>query len=113
MAQPREYSLFQLPGIMVASFQHVAAVIRLNDYRRAAAQPLADERCDMTKIHQRRNLYALMSGRKSEVINRVMGNGERVKIYLPDAKVFAGLNLLHPIAQCLVTFARLVVADVQ
>jgi hypothetical protein len=42
-----------------------------------------------------------------------MGNGERVKIYLPDAKVFAGFNLLHPIAQCLGTFARLVVANVQ
>src|SRR6187551_1839526 len=99
MAQSRQYALLQFPGINVTSLQHVAAVIRLNNDRRAATQPLANKRGDVAKIHQRCNLHALVSGRKSKVIDRVMWNCEWVKIDFPDAKVSTGLNRFDTIAQ--------------
>src|SRR6266850_971862 len=67
----------------------------------------------MAKIHQRGNLYALMSCRKPEIIHSVMWNSEGVKIDLADSEVSARFDLLHAIAKRLGTFSRLIIAYVE
>jgi len=67
----------------------------------------------VAKIHQRRNLHALMSCGKPEIIYSVMRNCEGVKIDLADSEVSARFDLLHPIAKRLGPFSRLIIADIE
>jgi len=67
----------------------------------------------MAKIHQRGNLYALVSCRKPEIVYGVMWNSERVKIDLADSEVSTRFYLLQPIAKRLGTFSRLIIAHVE
>ena len=99
MAEPRKNSLLQFPGINVASLQHVAAVVRLHHDRGATAQLFGHQCGDVAEIHQRRDLYALVSRSESEIVDRIVGNREWVKIDLADPEVFAGFNLLDAIAK--------------
>src|SRR6266550_4896859 len=107
MTEPREDALLQFPGIDLAGFQHVAAVIGFDYDRGTATQPFGDERGDVTEIQQRRDLHARVCGGEAEIVDRVMGNRERVKIDLANAKVSARLNFFDAIAEAFYAAARL------
>jgi hypothetical protein len=62
----------------------------------------------VTEVHYGGDLYALMGGGEAEVVNRIVGNREGMKIDLANAKVFARLDLFDAIAQNASTPARLV-----
>src|SRR6267142_2148350 len=113
MPEPRQYSLLQFPGINVAGFQHVATVIRLDNNRGATPQAFADERSDVAKVHQGRNLYALMRRGETEIVDCVVWNRERMKVDLADAKVAARLNLFDAILEGFGAFARLFVVHIR
>src|SRR5882724_1235691 len=66
----------------------------------------------MAKIHQSGYFHALMGRRESEIVYRVVRDGEGVKVDLADAKVSARLNLLHAVLKRSSAFARFFVADV-
>jgi hypothetical protein len=66
----------------------------------------------MAKIHQSGDFHALMRRRESEIVYRVVRDGEGVKVDLPDAKVSARLNLLYAVLERSSAFARFFVADV-
>jgi hypothetical protein len=66
----------------------------------------------MPKIHQSGDLHALMRRRESEIVYRVVRDGEGVKVYLADAKVSARLYLLDAILERSGAFAWFLVADV-
>src|SRR5215210_569776 len=112
MTEARQDTLLQLPRIIITGLEHVAAVIRFDDDRGTASQAFADECCDVSEVHHRGNLYALVSCRETKVVYGVVRDSERMKINLADAKVFARLDLLYSIAQCFRPAARFVVADV-
>src|SRR5215213_1115312 len=99
MAQTREDALLQFPRIVVASLEHVAAVVRLDHDRGATAQSFSNQRRDVTKIHNRRELYALVCGSKTEIIDGVVRNREWVKIDFADFEVFARFDLFHAITE--------------
>src|SRR5215472_17574 len=113
MSQPRKNALLQFPGIGLAGFQHVATVIRFDHDRGAAPQSLADQSRDMSEVHQRRDLDAGVSGGETEVIDRIMRNGERMKIDFADAKVVTRLDLFDAIAQRRIAPSRLVRTDAE
>src|ERR1043165_5621628 len=98
MAESGENALLQVPRIIVAGLEHVAAVIRLDHDRRAAAQTFGDERRDVTEVHHGGNLHALVSCGETEIVDGVVWNRERMKIDLADAKVFARLDFFYSIA---------------
>src|SRR6185369_11583799 len=112
MTKARQNALLQFPRIIVAGLEHVAAVIRLDDDRSAAAQTFGDERRDVTEVHHSGNLHTLMSCSEAEVVDGIVWNRERMKINLADAKIFARLNLLDAIAQSFRAAAWFVVGDV-
>src|SRR5438034_8983605 len=97
MAKPRQNSLFKFPGINIARLQHVAAVVRLDNYRGTTAQAFADERRNMAKVHQSRNLDALMRCCEAEIVDCVVRNCERMKVDLANTKVLTRFYLLDPI----------------
>ena len=99
VTETRQDALFQFPRIIVTRLEHVSAVIRFNHDRGAATEPFGDECGDVTKVHHRRDLHALVRGRETEIVDSVVRNRERMKIDLADAKVFARLDLLDSIAQ--------------
>ena len=99
VAESRKDSLLQFPGIIVASLEHVAAVIRLDDDRGATTQSFGDECRHVTKVHQGRDLHALMCGSETEIVDGVVRNCERMKVDLADAKVLARLDLFNSIAK--------------
>src|SRR5215470_18799638 len=108
MAQTRQDSLLEFPRIRVASLKHVATVVRLDHDRRAAAKLFGHKRGDVTEVHDRRDLYALVSGGKAEVVDGVVRYRERMKIDLADTEVSARLDLFDPISECFLTPARFV-----
>src|SRR6185503_6767170 len=112
MAEPRQNSLRKFPRVNVASLQHVAAVVRLDHYRSTTAQAFANQGGDVTKIHQRRNLHALVRCGEAEVVDRVVGNREGMKVYLANAEVFARFYLLDTILEGSSSFSGLFVIDV-
>ena len=87
-------------------------MVRLHENGRAAAQLLTNQGRNMAEIHQRRDFYALMSRRKSEVVHRVVRNGEGMKIDLADAEIFAGFDLLDAIAERRRPFSRFIVRKI-
>ena len=96
---PRRGVMRLHPRIIVTGLEHVATVVRLDHDRRAAAQPLGNERRDVTKIHHGSDLHTLMRRSKTEIVDGVVRDGKRMKIDLADAEVFARLDLLDAIAQ--------------
>ena len=62
--------------------------------RGAPAQAFADQRRNVTKVHQGRDLYALVCRREAEIVHRVMWDGEGMEVDLPNAKILAGFDLL-------------------
>src|ERR1044072_9777905 len=112
MTESREDALLQFPRIVVARLEHVAAVIRLHDDCRAAAQTFSDEGRDMTEVHHRGNLHALVSCSEAEVVDGIVRNRERMKIYFADAKIFARFNFFYSIAERFGAASGFVVADV-
>jgi hypothetical protein len=113
MTETRQDSLFQLPRVIVASLEHVAAVVRLDHDRGATAETFGDERSDVTEIHHGRDLHALVRCGETEIVDGVVWNREGMEIDLADAKVFARLDLFHSIAQSLRAATWLVVADIE
>ena len=88
-------------------------MVRLDQNRRAAAQLLGNQRSDMAEVHQRGNLHSLMRCRKSEVVDSVMRDREGMKINLPDAEIFARLDLFYPILERGSSLARFVTRYVE
>ena len=80
MAGAREYALLQLPRIDAARLEHVAAVVRLDDDGGATAQTFLNQRRDAAEVHQRRKLHTGVGGRETEVVNRIVRDGERMKV---------------------------------
>src|SRR3712207_9470319 len=80
MAGARQYPLLQLPGVDRARLEHVAAVVRLDDDGRAAAQTLVNQRRDAAEVHQRRHPDSAVRGREAEVVGGVVRDGEGVEI---------------------------------
>src|ERR1041385_6786695 len=113
MSQTRQDTLFQLPRVIVASLEHVAAVIRLDHDCGATAQTFGNERGDVAEVHHGRDLHPLMSCSEAEVVDGIVWNREGMKIDLTDAKVFARLDLFHSIAHSFRASTWLVVADVE
>src|SRR6185369_17428487 len=66
----------------------------------------------MTKIHQRRDLYALMRRREAEIIDGVMWDGEGMKVDFANAKILARFDLLDAILESFSAFSRFFVVDV-
>src|SRR6185369_13280470 len=112
VSQTRQDTLFQLPRIIVAGLEHVAAVIRLDHDRGATTQTFGDECRNVTEVHHGRDLHPIVCGSETEVVHRVVRNRERMKVDLADTKIFARLDLLNSIAQSFRTSTRLVVSDV-
>src|SRR5918996_2180123 len=98
MAQAREDPLFEFPRVRVARFEHVPAVVRLDDDCRAAAELFRDQGRDVTEVHHGSDLYAVMGCGEAKVVDGIVGNGEGMEIDLANAKVFARLDLLDTIA---------------
>src|SRR6185369_3788108 len=84
MAQARKDALLQFPRVVVAGLEHVSTVIRFDHDGRAAAESFRDQRGDVTEIHYRRDLHALVSGGETEVVDGVVWNCERMKIDFTD-----------------------------
>src|SRR5947209_16958135 len=99
MACAREYSLFQLPGVNVASLEHVAAVIGFDDDCRATAQAFSYKSCDVAEVHQGSNADSSVRCSKSEIVCGIVWNGERVKINRAYLEITARFNLFGPVAQ--------------
>src|SRR5215467_6919939 len=108
MAQTGQDPLLEVPRIRVASLQHVATVVRLDHDRCATAKLFGHQRSDVTEVHHRRNLYALVSGGEAEIVDGVVRNRERMKIDLADAEVSARLDLFDPISERFLAPARFV-----
>src|SRR6266567_2917898 len=87
MAQPRKNPLLQFPRILLDCLQHVAAVIRFDYDRCATTKPLRHQSRDAAKVHRRGNLHSVMCGGKAEIIHRIVGHCERMKVDLADTKV--------------------------
>ena len=87
MAKSRKDSLLQFPGVTLHRLQHVAAVVRFDDDGGATAQLLRNQRRNMAKIHQRRDLHTVVRCRETKIIDRVVRHRERVKVDRADAKV--------------------------
>ena len=113
MPESRKDALLQLPRIIVTGFEHVATMIRLNHDRRATAQPLSNERRDVTKIHDGSDLHTLVRSSKTKIVDGIVRDSKRMKIDLADSEVFARFDLLDAIAQCFDTPARLITANVE
>src|SRR5258706_9954062 len=96
---------------MLDRLEHVAAVIRFDDNRRAPAQPFRNQRRYVTKIEQRRDLHSVVRGRESKIVDRIMRHGKRMKLDLSDLKVAAGIDLDSTIAQSVGALSGLVVRD--
>src|SRR5688572_5386731 len=88
-------------------------MIRLDHDRRATAQPLGDQRRDVTKIHHGSDLHALVRSSKTKIVDGVVRDSKRMKIDLANAEVFARFDLLDAIAQRFDAPARLITADVE
>src|ERR1041385_4061948 len=99
VAQTREDALLQLPGIIVAGFEHVAAMVRLHYDRGATTQTFSDQSSDVTKVHHGGDLHAVVRCGETEIVDGVMRNRERMKIDLADFEIFARLDLFDAIAQ--------------
>src|SRR5947207_252942 len=106
----RQDALLQLPRIDRAGLQHVAPVVRLDDDGGATAQTFFDQGCDAAEVPERRDLHAVMRGGEAEVVGGVVRDGERMKIYLADAKVLARRDFNDAVAQSISALARLIVA---
>jgi hypothetical protein len=99
MSEARENALFEFPRIRVAGFEHVAAVVRLDHDRRAAAQLFGDQGRDVTEVHHGGDLHAVVSCSEAEIVDSIVRKSERMKIDLANAKVFARLDLFDAIAE--------------
>ena len=88
MAEPGKYPLLKFPRVVFDCLEHVAAVIRFDHDRRAAAQSFRNQGGDVAKVHQRGNFHSLMSRRKAEIVDSVVRNSKGVKIDFADTKVF-------------------------
>src|SRR5260370_33690730 len=99
MAEPRKDALLQLPWIVFDGLEHVATVIRFNDYRRASAQSLGNQGGDVTKVHHGGDFHAAVSGRETKIVHGVVGYREWMKVDVADAKVRAGIDFDYAIAQ--------------
>src|ERR1700759_2754456 len=108
VAVAREYPLLQLPGVNVTRLEHVAAVVRLDDYRPAAAQTFRHERRDVPEVHQCCDAHALVCGDEAEIVGGVVRDCERVKVNLAYLKILARRNLDRAVAQGFGALARLV-----
>ena len=87
MAETRKNPLLQFPRILLDCLQHVAAVIRFDHDRCATTKPLRHQSRDAAKVHRRGNLHSFMCGGKAEIIHRIVGHCERMKLDLADTKV--------------------------
>src|SRR5438105_7247982 len=99
MAEARQDPLLQFPRVMLDSFQHVATVVRFNDDRGTAAQPLGNQGRDVPEVEQRRDLHAIMSCCESKIIDRVMRYCEGMKLDFPDLKVTTRIDFHRAISQ--------------
>src|SRR5882724_7013283 len=97
---------------MLDRLEHVAAVIGFDHNRRAPAQPFRDQRCYVTKIEQGRDFHAIVRGRKTKIVYRIVRHGERMKLDLSDLKVVTGIDLDRTIAQSIGALSGLVIRDV-
>ena len=79
----------------------------------ATAQALANQGRDVTEIHQRRYLDTLVRRGEPEVVYSVVGNSERMKVDLADAKVPARFYLLDAILKCFGASTRLLIVYVR
>src|SRR5436190_7422481 len=113
MAESRKDSLLQVPWIIVTGLEHVAAMIRLNDDSGATTQSLGNEGRHVTKVHQGRDLHALMCCGETEVVYGIVWDSERVKIDLADAKVTTRFDLFNPIAKSFHTSSWFFIGDIE
>src|SRR6266550_4500907 len=113
MTEAGKNSLFQFPGIGIASFQHVATVVGFDHDRGATTQPLANECRDVAKVHQGGDLHPLMRRREPEIVYGVVWDGEGVKVDLADAKVAARLYLLDAVLKRPGAFAWFFIVNVE
>src|SRR5215210_2481524 len=113
VSETRQNSLLEIPRVIVAGLEHVTAVIRLDDDSCTTAQPFGDQGRDVAKIHHRRDLDALVSRSKPEIVDGIVRNCERVKIDLANLEVFAGFDLFHSIAKGFNAPARFIGVDVE
>jgi hypothetical protein len=93
MSLPGKDPLFQVPGINRTGPQHIAAVIRFNDHRIAAAKFFPDRFRYVPEIHQSRHFYSVILCNKTEIVRRIVGNAKGFKIYVTDAKLSARFNI--------------------
>jgi hypothetical protein len=87
-------------------------VIGFDDYRGATAQSLADQRRNVAKVHQGRDLYALVRRGKAKIVHGIMRDGERMKVDLADAKVAARFYLFDPVLKRASAFAWFFIVNV-
>src|SRR5205823_12760524 len=87
MAETRKNPLLQFPRILLDCLQHVAAVIRFDHDRCATTKPLRRQSRDAAKVHRRGYLHSFMCGGNAEIIHRIVGPCERMKVYLAATNV--------------------------
>src|SRR5581483_1159112 len=112
VTKPRKNSLLQFPRIMLDSLEHIARMVWFDHDRRAASQPLGDQRRDVAKVHQRRDLHAVVRGGEPKVIHGIVRDRERMKFDLADLKVASGIYLDRAIAQSIGAPPRLVAGNI-
>jgi hypothetical protein len=67
----------------------------------------------VAKVHQRGNFHALVSRREAKIVDRIVRNGERMKVDLADAKVAARFYLFDAVAERASPFPGLFIVYVE